>query len=185
MLRYFKRGKAMTTPYTIEALDALMRACIEFTDHHDQDFYAAIIAVEGLDSDQVRRMMDWVVKTDNGLLEYRGFGTDNVEYFRLGPDAKQMMGDGGFKWYLRNKAKKGYLEFTRLWAPIFISLAALAVSSYGALNPKDEAKKIDKLEAQLNALQRDHDQTRSMVVEIRQNVDTISSRLPKKRDHAK
>ena len=39
--------------------------------------------------------MDWVAETDKGLLEYRGFGNDNIEYCRLGLDARQMMSNGG------------------------------------------------------------------------------------------
>jgi len=85
----------MKTQYTIKELNALILACIEFTDRAGEDFYAEIIAPEGVSQDQVRRMMDWVAETDKGLLEYRGFGNDNIEYCRLGLDARQMMSNGG------------------------------------------------------------------------------------------
>ncbi len=172
----------MKTPYTIIELDALIRACIDFTDQHGEYFYTGNIAGrEGVSPDDVpvRRMMDWVAETDKGLLEYRGFAQDNVEYFRLGLDAKRIMSNGGFKWYLRSRAQKEYLERARMWAPIFISLLALIVSFLALQIPKDSARKIDDLSAKLNALRSDQDQTRAMVTTIRANVDTISSRLRK------
>jgi len=38
----------MKTQYTIKGLDALILACIEFTDRAGEDFYAEIIAPEGV-----------------------------------------------------------------------------------------------------------------------------------------
>lgn len=170
----------MTTPYTTKDLDALILACIEFTDRNGEYFYAGNVVPEGMSQDQARRMLDWVAEIDKGLLEYRGFGNDNVEYFRLGLDARQMTSNGGFEKYLRGRARKEYREGARLWAPIFISLLALVVSVLGLLVPKDSAEKIDDLYAQLNALRSDQGQTGEMIKTIRANIETISSRLPKK-----
>ncbi len=118
----------MKPPYTVEELDALISACIDFTGEGNEDFYVGNIAGrQGVNADAARakRMMEWVVKMDTGLLEDRGFGKDDIQYFRLGLDARQMMRDGGFESYLRRRRKKEYSELSRLWLPITISLLSL------------------------------------------------------------
>jgi len=171
----------MKTPYTITELDALIHACVSFTDQHESYFMTGNIAgSDGVsaDIDAVRRMMDWVAETDKGLLEYSGLGQDNVPYFRLGRDAKRIMNNGGFKRYLRNRTVRESLERVRMWAPICISLLAVIVSILAWQTPKGSSNKIDDLTTQLNGLRSDQEQTKAMVTTIRANLDTISSRLP-------
>lgn len=99
----------MTLPYTIEELDALLRACIKYGDTFEEPFYTGNIAGrEGVrtDIDYVLRMMEWVAKTDSNLLENLGFSKNDVIYFRVGYGARQMMDKGGFKKYFANKIRK-------------------------------------------------------------------------------
>ena len=100
----------MIQPYTNEQLDALLRACIEFADtFQEESFYSGNIAGrEGVvaDSLAVQRMLEWVAEQDKGLLVNRGFGNDNITYFRLGLDARHVVNTGGFGAYFRNKSRK-------------------------------------------------------------------------------
>ncbi|MEK6280787.1 MAG: hypothetical protein AABN95_10575 [Acidobacteriota bacterium] len=171
----------MNTPYTITELDALMHACISFTEQHEPNFWAGNIGGrDGVSTDipSVERMMDWVVETDKGLLESLGFGKDNVVYFRLGRHAQRIMNDGGFKEYLRNRTVREGLERVRIWAPIGISLLAAVVSILVWQVPKGSSKRIDDLATQLNELRSDQQQTKAMVTMIRANLDATSSPVP-------
>jgi len=106
-------------------------ACISFTDQYEQYFMVGNIAGRGsvnAELDPVRRMMDWVAETDRRLIEYTGLGKDNVPYFRLGYDARQIMKNGGFHKYFRGRQVRERLEHVRMWAPICISLLALVVA---------------------------------------------------------
>ena len=173
----------MKSPFTVEELDALISACIDFTGEGDEDFYAGNIAGRqgvNVDAARVKRMMEWVAKMDTALLEDRGLGKDDIQYFRLGLAARQMMRNGGFESYLRRRRQKEYSELARLWLPITISLLSLLVSLFTALAPNDNTKRIDELSAQLSALRGDQNQTKDLVNTIRVNVDAISARLPKK-----
>jgi hypothetical protein len=92
----------MEISYEIKELDAMMRACVEFTDAHDPVFDAGQIAGRiGDDTDAyaLKRMMEWVSKLDSGLFESLGPDKHNVTCFRLGPDAKKMIARGGFRTY--------------------------------------------------------------------------------------
>ena len=159
----------MKTPYTIGELDALIRACVSVTEQHGQYFMTGNIAGrEGVSAyiESVRRMMDWVAEADKGLLEYSGLGQDNVPYFRLGSDAKRIMNNGGFRWYLRNRNLRESLERVRLWAPISISLLALIVSILAWQTPKDTSNAIDDLTIELNRLRDDQEQTKAVMTTI-------------------
>lgn len=167
----------MKTPYTITELDALMHACVSFTEH-EPDFWPGNIAGRdsvSTDIPSVERMMVWVAETDKGLLESLGFGKDNVVYFRLGRDAQRIMNDGGFKKYLRNRTVRESLERVRIWAPIGISLLAAVVSILVWQAPKGSSNRIDDLTTQLNGLQSDQEQTKAMVTTIRKNLDPTSA----------
>lgn len=168
----------MTTPYTITELDALLNACVSFTEIHEPNFWAGNLAGrDGVSSDtpSVERMMDWVAQTDKGLLESLGFGKDNVVYYQLGREAKRVMIEGGFKKYLLKRKVREHLEQARIWAPIGISLLAAIVSILVWQSPKDSSKRIDDLTTQLNALRSDQEQTKAKVSTIRESVDTISA----------
>ncbi len=173
----------METPYTIKELDALMKACISFTNQHEPYFMTGNIGGrDGVSTniDSVRRMMDWVTETDKGLLEYCGLGQDNVPYFRLGHDANRIMENGGFKKYLHDRKLKERLERVQIWAPICISLLAAIVSILVWLAPKDSSSRIDDLTTQVNQLRADQEQTKAIVMTIRGDLDTMSSQLPTK-----
>jgi len=179
--RNIEGGYEMQTRYTIEELDALINACVYFTDHIEPRFYAGNIGGRdgvSVDDDYVHRMMDWVAETDKGLLESLGFANDNIVYFRLGRNAKQMMNDGGFRKYLRNKTMMQRLEYARMWAPIFISLLAAVVSIFAWLAPKANSNRIDGLGAQVNELRSDQEQTKAMVTTIKGRLETIPSHQP-------
>jgi hypothetical protein len=163
----------MNIPYTVEELDALVGACIEFTDHHEPYFITGSIAgCEGVsvDIDTVRRMMDWVSETDKGILEYSGLSKDKVPYFRLGRDAKHIMTHGGFKKYLGRRKAIARREQVRLWAPIGITLLALLVSILAWRSPQG-TKRIDEVTTQLKALQADQQQIKSRVATIQARLD--------------
>lgn len=100
----------MQSPFTTTELDALLKACIEFADaHNEESFYAGNIANrEGVgDIDPTKRMMEWVAETDKEVLENMGLGKDGVTYFRIGVRARQVMNTGGFKNYFKEKKDKG------------------------------------------------------------------------------
>jgi hypothetical protein len=167
----------MKSPYTITELDALMNACVSFTEQHEPNFYAGNIAGRdgvSTDIDSVKRMMEWVAETDKGVLESLGFGKDNVVYFRLGRDAQRIMNDGGFKKYLRNRTMRERLERVRIWAPIGISVLAVIISILVWQAPKDSSNRIDDLTTQLNGLRSDQEQTKAMVAAIRGDTHTRS-----------
>jgi hypothetical protein len=169
----------MNIPYTAEELDALIGACIEFTDCHEPYFMTGSIAGRNgvsVDIDAVRRMMDWVSETDKGILEYSGIGKDNVPYFRLGRDAKQITTHGGFKEYFRRRKAITRREQARLWAPICIALLALIVSVLAWRVPQG-TKGIDEVTTQLRALQADQQQIRSRISTIQSSLDAALLRL--------
>ena len=169
----------MNIPYTTEQLDALIGACVEFTDAFEPDFHASNISGRNgviADSDAVRRMMDWVSETDKGILECKGFGQDNLTYFRLGFDAKHITTHGGFKKYFRRRKAMARREQARLWAPICISLLALVISGLAWRTPQD-TKRIGEVTTQLVKLQADQQQINSRVATIQSNLDAALSRL--------
>src|SRR5690606_35119217 len=121
----------MNVPYSAVDLDNLLKACIEFTEQNDTHFYTGnICGRDGVttDIDSVQRMFAWIPETDKDLLEDCGLGVDNIHYFRLGHDALGVIKSGGFAKYLQNRSRRECLEKFRLWAPIGISIAAVAVS---------------------------------------------------------
>ncbi len=163
----------MNMPYTTEQLDALIGACVEFTDLHEPYFMTGNIAGRSgvsVDIDGVRRMMDWVSEMDKGILEYTGIGKDNVPYFRLGHDAKQITTHGGFKKYFLRRKAIARREQARLWAPACIALLALIVSVLAWRVPQG-TRRIDEVTAQLRALQADQQQIRSRVATIQSSLD--------------
>ncbi len=169
----------MNSPYTTEQLDALIVACVEFTDDHEPYFMTGNIAGRkgvSVDIDAVRRMMDWVSETDKGILEYSGIGKDNAPYFRLGRDAKQITTHGGFKKYFRRRKATARREQARLWAPICIAFLALIVSVLAWRAPQG-TKRIDEVTTQLRALQADQQQIRSRIATIQSSLDAALLRL--------
>jgi hypothetical protein len=176
----------MKTPYTAEELDALLGACIEFTGQHEPYFMAGNIAGrDGISSDidAVRRMMDWISETDKGILEYAGIGKDNVPYFRLGHDAKQITKSGGFKKYLRRRHVIAGFEQVKIWAPVCIALLALIVSVLAWRTPQstksiDEVTtRLDDVTTQVRAFQADQQQIRRRVTTIQSSLDSALLRL--------
>lgn len=163
----------MNIPYTAKELDDLMGACVEFTDLGDPYFWAGNIGGRhgvGADNDAVKRMLYWVSGMDKTIIEYTGFGKDDVPYFRLALGARQMMAGGGFGPYFRRKKMIESLEQLRLWAPIGISLLALVVSFFAWQAPKGNTKRIDELSSQITALRIDQTQTKATVDMIRGGV---------------
>jgi hypothetical protein len=185
----------MSVPYKVEDLDALIRACIEFTDQDGSYFTTGnIVGRTGVDSDLdlVRRMMDWVSETDKGILEYSGIGMDGVPYFRIGRDAKRILGRGGFRNYLSRRHLIEVLDQMRIWAPICISLLALVVSALAWRAPQggkgadevnrriDEVnKRVDEVLTQVGPLRTAQEQLGSRVATMQSNLDARrSSRGP-------
>lgn len=124
----------MKSPYSVAELDALIRACIEFTDDYAPDFAVGNIGGRdevGVDIDANQRMLEWVAELDKGLIENRGFGLHNINYFRLGHDARQMMKGGGFEKYFRRRERKVSWINTHKWAPIGISILLLLAAIAG------------------------------------------------------
>jgi hypothetical protein len=170
----------MTVPYTIEDLDALITACIEFTDEHGRYFMVGNIAGRSgvnSDLDAVRQMMDWVSETDKGILEYSGIGTEKVPYFRIGRNAKKILEEGGFKKYVSRRRRVEVLDQIRLWAPICISLLALVVSILAWRAPQgrervDEVnKRLDQALIQIGSLKAAHEQLGRTVAMMQSNPD--------------
>lgn len=111
-------------------------------------------------------MFAWISETDKGLLEDCGLGVDNIHYFRLGHDALGVIKSGGFAKYLRNRSRRERLEKFRLWAPIGISMAAVAVSVFALKKPIDTASKIDGLRIQLIELQSEQNKLKAAVEKL-------------------
>lgn len=156
----------MKSPFPTKDLDNLLKACIEYTDHHGPYFYTGnICGRDGVptDDDSVKRMFDWIAKTDKGLMEDCGFGNDNIHYFRLGHDAIDINRRGGFAKYLRNRSRSEFLDNFRLWAPIGISIAAIVVSVFALKKPADSAIQLESLRGQLIELQSEQEQLREAV----------------------
>ena len=171
----------MNIPYTAEDLDALVGACVEFTDEHDPYFTTSNITGRrgvSVDSDRVRRMMDWVSETDKGILEYTGIGLHNIPYFRLGHAGKQVAGQG-FRRYFRRRKIITFGEHVRLWTPIFISALALSVSVLAWRVPQN-AKKLDELTAQVTSLKDDQHQIRGRLAAVQSNLDALEQSLKTK-----
>lgn len=181
----------MTVPYTIDELDALVRACVDFSNENEPDFYTGNIAGRAgvsPDTDSVKRMMDWVSAADRGILEYSGRGKDNIAYFRVGHDAKTFLGQGGFGPYLAQKRRKEFIVQARLWAPICISLIALVVSVLAWRSPQggkradDLNRRIDEINVRVDGaltqsvqLQAAQEQLRSRVSAMQPSVDSRPS----------
>jgi len=174
----------MKSPYTTKELDDLIGACVEYTDQHEPYFYTGNICGRtgvSVDTDVVKRMMDWAAETDRGVLEFSGFGKDNISYFRLGRDARQVMKDGGFEKYLRRRTAIERLELVKSWSPMCIALLALFVSVLAWQAPKGSSNRIDDIAAQLHELQIRQDQTKSTVATLQAGLDTVVSQLRKTR----
>jgi hypothetical protein len=176
----------MTIPYKIEELDALIRACVEFTDDFREPFFEGNIAgrtgVE-TDNDAVRRMMDWVSETDKGILECMGPGKDNITYFRLGYDARRIIEKGGFRTYLSQRRRIAVLDQIRTWAPICISLLSLAISvvvwtaPQGGKGLVDTNRRIDVVNERIDGVVSQIGPLQTVQEQIRSRVDTMQSIL--------
>lgn len=146
----------MKTPYTIEELDSLIGACINFSDHTGEvQFYQGNIAGRKdvrPDPDHVKRIMEWVAEVDRGILEGMGFGTDHIYYYRLGPHARQLMQEGGFRKYFRKKQQRKAVEGWLHWSPIVIALFALLISAAAWLFPREGSERIEELGLQMEEL---------------------------------
>ena len=156
----------MKTPFLVADLDNLLNACIEFTAHHEPNFYTGNIGGRNgvtTDSDVVQRMFVWIAEVDKGLLEDCGFGKDDIHYFRLGHDAIDVMKSGGFAKYLRSLSWDERLEKARLWVPIGISIVAVAVSVFALKKPMDTNSKVDELRSQVVELSNELEQLKGAV----------------------
>lgn len=74
----------MKTPFTIRELDDLLNACINFTAQHEPFFYWGNVGgADGVtaDSDAVTRMLTWLARTDEQLIEDCGHAHDDIRYF--------------------------------------------------------------------------------------------------------
>jgi hypothetical protein len=169
----------MKSPYATDQLDALLAACIEFTDQYDQYFNPTLIDCQrvGTDIDGVRRMMEWTAEMDKGILEYAGLGLHNIAYFRLGHHARRLVTEGGFKQYFRRKEMLGYLEQVKAWVPISVSLLALVVSVLSWRGRDNSAPRVDALSVRVSDLQVRQAQMTGTVAALRSSVDTIALRI--------
>lgn len=168
----------MKSPYSTAELDALLGACVEYTDQHGQYFATGNIAGRGTvrpEIEPVRRMLDWVAETDRGVLEYAGLGMDMVPYFRLGHDARQLVSEGGFRHYFRRRTTKRNLELARNWVPILISLVALVVSMLPTRAPEVQ-QSIDAVANRVSALEAHQVNVSSAVSVIQSRIDTLAAR---------
>jgi len=169
--------------YPISQLDALLKACVDFTDEHAETFYTGNIAGrEGVDTDipSVLRMLEWVAETDKGLIEGLGFGLDNIRYFRLGHYGKQLLEEGGFATYVGRRTRAERLERVRSWAPVVISLIAVTVSILSWQTPKGSSKRLDDLASQVSVLRSDGERTSASVASMRAVLDTMSLRVARR-----
>jgi hypothetical protein len=173
----------MTTPYAVASLDAFINAAIEWTGHHGSQFYAGNIAGrEGLpdDVEEVKRMADWLVETDRGLLETLGFGTDDITYYRLGHDARRVMTTGGFAAYFRRKRRTKQREQFRTWVPICTAVIAILFTALTYFAPRRSDEKVDELREQVLALRRDMNQTTTLVQLLQARSDSLLAVTRKK-----
>ena len=103
---------------------------------------------EGLPAGQnvVERMMDWVASQEYQVLEKKGFGTDNIFYYQLGHNAKQVMEAGGFENLFKIRRRRNVTQSVLAWAPIAVSIIAVVVSVF-ALNKQEDNKNKERLSA--------------------------------------
>lgn len=171
----------MKAPFPVTDLDNLLNACIAFTNEHEPNFYTGNIGGRNdvtTDSDAVQRMFVWIAGMDKGLLEDCGFGKDNIHYFRLGHDASEVMKSGGFATYLRSRSRNERLEKARLWAPIVISIVAIAVSVFALKMPTDTARKVDDLRSQLVELHNEQEKLKAAIVRLSNAQEKLSNHGP-------
>jgi hypothetical protein len=176
--------------FTPQNVDALLQACVEYRKDHGLYFYAGNLAGrQGLsaDAEQVKQLMDWIVETDDKLLAFKGFGDDNVSYYRLGRDAEEMLKGGGFGTYLTKKKRLAALSQASIWLPVVASIAAVVVSCLAWQAPKDDeqamakiAEKLGSLQTQLEAQQGTDSTLATAIDDLRKEVALLSKRVPAK-----
>ncbi|MDO8828245.1 hypothetical protein [Methylophaga sp.] len=167
----------MKAPFSVIDLDNLLHACIEFTQHHEPLFYTGNICGRNgvaTDADVVQNMFSWIAETDKDLLEDCGFGKDDIHYFRLGHGAIEIMKRGGFKTYLSSRSWTERLEKVRLWAPIAISIIAIAVSLFALNKPTVTANKVDDLHSQWVELHKEQEQLKAVVERLSKAQEQLS-----------
>jgi len=171
----------MKIPFSTKELDDFLNACIDFTVHHEPYFYTGNISGrEGVttDTDVLKRMMLWVAETDKGLCEDCGFGKDNIHYFRLGHHAIEVMKNGGFKAYLKQKSRTDNLKKIQLWAPIGVSMVAVIVSIFALQKPTSTSFKADVPSLRLVELQNQYEQLKTTVVRLSNTLDALPKNTP-------
>ncbi len=174
----------MKPPYDPSELDAFMNSAIEFDDVHHEAFYAGNISglgSVGADQEFVKRMAEWFAETDKGLIENLGVAPDNINYFRIGLDAKDVMKRGGMGPYLARRKRTERREKTRMWVPIFISVIAIVFTALNFFAPKRSDRKIEELDARLLRIEAEN---RIMVGSLRSlqaRVDGLTAQIPRER----
>ena len=168
----------MKAPYTPEELDALMSACIDFPDSH---FAVGNIAGRaGISSDlnTAKELMEWTAAEHTDLLVNMGLDLHNIQYFKLGSQAKSVMEHGGIKTYLRRKRFVRNAEQVRLWLPLCISLGAATISCLAWQNPKSNAKRIDDLVSQVASLRADQVRTEAAIDAVQKKLESLPPSQP-------
>lgn len=159
----------MKAPFPIHELDRVLAACIDFTDHHEPYFYWAQIADRcGMTDrgDEVQRMIAWLARLDDGLLEDCGHAKDNIRYFRLGVDARRVMSTGGLGPYFQTRSRTESLERVRLWSPVGISIVAVIVSLFALNKPAANSPEVRRLRAQVTELRREQGQLEAAITRL-------------------
>lgn len=96
----------MVIPYKSKELDDILLACLEFKEFCSDEPFAEF-NISGRGNVPVRKgrdlknKMKYIAGLNLYLLEYLGFGNDNIEYFDLGPRAKEFISEGGFEKYFQ------------------------------------------------------------------------------------
>ena len=153
----------MNRPYPAESLDNVIKASQKFKKNYPNDHFSAgnLGGKERIPPDEaingvLTKKMKYIAHLDLDLMEYLGFGSDDIQYFELGPQAGAFMANGGFKNYFEKMERRERTEKLRLWLPILISFLALivAVLSWTAsVNKNVDKKDLKDLKLRVNQLE--------------------------------
>lgn len=144
--------------YEATALDDIVEACLEFSeDFPNTSFYTGNIDgrknVPAGQGAALLAKMKYIAKLDIGVLEYLGFGTDNIQYFNIGPKANQFLSEGGFSNYFKEEKRQATRNEIARWAPIIISLVALVIAALTWLFPLNKDAEVKQFQDRLNLLE--------------------------------
>lgn len=170
----------MKTPYTTRELDDLIEACIEFTDSTGQtEFYQGNIAgrkAVSSDLDHVKRIMEWLAGMNHDILEGVGFDVHHVYHYRLGPHARQLVQEGGFRDYFRKKNRQSIFEEWLRWSPVAIAFIALLISAAAWLFPRERPGRIGQLESQMEKLRTEQENLKKAFGSLKETADSPAVR---------